>query len=309
MLFPFAPGIPWRVKDKKFVMSHMQKGFWEKTVSHKSFCIVCFSGIFETIFALSFIEYLRLAFPDSKIEYCGNYSDIVYRHGIAQITTRVTEDILLKYPTPVFFDKNNTAYLNIAINYKGYKSIDGIGFKSRNESLVCQLCDNTLLLKSLDIKPKLVFSAAKFDSWKTLHKFDKGKYILFVLKSARAIHDCDMLGMDMRSIREFAAIVKPMGYKVVVLGEASVDPGYAILSRFDLDIFFALVKDAKFVLSHHIDFLLSAMLLSNATIIGKKNDTEHYNLIKNYKKVDVINEVIEAESVDIDFLKMRILNG
>src|SRR5690606_22885327 len=126
--FPFSPGIPWTIKNRKYIVPEIDGNTWNRVLKDKTFIITCYGGLLESFFSLAYCEAIAKIEPYRKITWMGttDFEYFVNAQGIASINSfDLGANIVDKYPAPIFMDKQNNAYFNVLNNYletKSYRS-------------------------------------------------------------------------------------------------------------------------------------------------------------------------------------------
>ena len=105
--FPFAPGVPWQLKNNRYIIPTMVGTVWERIISDKNLTMIGFGGLFESYFALSILEFLNISNPSASLYWIGDkrFNYMVHRNGLAKIKKTIKKlrenkdflDILKKF--------------------------------------------------------------------------------------------------------------------------------------------------------------------------------------------------------------------
>src|SRR5690554_1839294 len=125
--FPFTPGIPWSIKNGRYIIPKINRIAWDKAVDGRDFNVVAYGGLFESFFSLSIIEALHFIHPEKKIYWSGHnqFNYLCSSQGIAKIN-KFDETLIKKYPCPIFLDKEKFVYFNCLNNYIDVYSYAGV---------------------------------------------------------------------------------------------------------------------------------------------------------------------------------------
>ena len=53
--FPFSPGIPWKIKNNKYVVPEITTDTWKDTLKDRDIVILSHGGLLESFFSLYFV--------------------------------------------------------------------------------------------------------------------------------------------------------------------------------------------------------------------------------------------------------------
>jgi hypothetical protein len=278
--FPFSPGIPWTVKNNKYVIPKVDFDVWKEFVDKREIVVVAYGGFFESFFSLSFIEMVKDLLPGKKVSWLGNleYEFLLKAQNLVRRSLLpLTKEKLAKYPVPLFADAGNNAYYNCLHNYIYSKSFFLKHRKENRDPLLKQIFNNALVPFDPKYTPKLRnlnYLSSEYNDWKRAARFsDKGKFILIIPGE-----EPGSLGWRDRDIRELAGLISRFGLSVVVCLERSgVFYGPKLFQApVTLPIKTNLLKKAWMILSDSFDDLLVGMMVSNATIGASNQGDELY---------------------------------
>ncbi|NJO18394.1 MAG: hypothetical protein HC877_22470 [Thioploca sp.] len=285
--FPFSPGIPWKVRRNKYVLPEIDLEFWQPLVSDKEIVITCFGKTLENFFALAFAEML-LKIGHKNVTWKGMGWELYRMQGlIEESESKIESGHLDDYPVPLFFDKENRVYMNVMYNYINYKSLYGYYPLENNNPLLKQLGDNMLVPWDFSYLPKIR---------KTKEYNINKKFILIFPDHEDTMHEVEFFDWSLQNIREFVALVKPLGYDVLIYTKHEFKyHGIDIKLINDLYIVFYLLNRVSFVLSSTIDWLLIAIMMGGAKIAGHHFDGK-YDLHKNIEYLGLNNVIFTSEA-------------
>ena len=69
--FPFAPGIPWYVKNGKYIKPKVSGSILQHHLKDKDIVVVAFGGLLESFFSLSILETINFNWPGHNLYWCG----------------------------------------------------------------------------------------------------------------------------------------------------------------------------------------------------------------------------------------------
>jgi len=295
--FPFAPGIPYQIKNGRYVLPRMDSDYWFKATKAEEIVVSAYGGFFESLFSLSIFELLNKLLPGKKLYWSGNkvFNQLVYLNGLGTVRTFIEPDKLIKYPVPIFFDRDGRSYFNCLNNYINVNTYSGEYKYKDNKPLVQQLFRNAMVDWSLQYLPELrnLKEPTELKDWSTAHHFKSSKpFILFVDSDEKSQHRTFCLDWCPQEVRSFSAMLRPTSLSFVVLTQypQRYHGLNAYFPPFKLDTIMYLLSKAYSVLSINIDYLLCSMLISNASIISNDKKDE-FNLEKNKKYLRVNNTI------------------
>jgi hypothetical protein len=289
--FPFAPEIPWHIKNGRYIIPKLDVNSWNKAVLDRNIVVVGFGGLFESFFSLSILEALNIRVPKKKLFWCGDprFNYLVQANGLASLYYGpINEDTIAEYTTPLFFDNNNNAYVNFLNNYICVHTYYGkYGYQS-GAAVTKQLFDNSLFNWDLNYIPKfrLLQSSPEFDQWCKREKLyiNKPYMLIFPDRTGWSDHTNTCLNWNPTQIKALAAMLKQIGVSLVI---CTTYPGHYYGSKLhllpvQLEYIFNLLPTAKAIMATEIDLLLVASMISSGKILTIKQKKE-FDLIKNMK--------------------------
>jgi len=294
--FPFAPGLPYQIKNGKYIIPQMDNNHWFKAVAGEEVVVTAYGGLFESLFSLSIFELINKRLPGKKMYWSGNeeFNQLSYLNGLGQARHFIDQDKLVKYPVPIFFDGDGRSYFNCLNNYIDVNTYYG-EFKFKDKKpLTQQLFNNTMVDWSLQYLPQLrnIKEPAELKEWSLSHHFKSSKPFVLFIDSDWSQHEASCLNWDIKDMRSFSAMLRPTSLSFVVLTkDPQRYPGLkAYMPPFNLDVAMFLTSEASSILSKEIDWLLIAMLISKASVIYDIKNNE-FDLEKNKEYLGVSNDI------------------
>ncbi len=297
--FPFAPNIPWTIKNNKYIIPGIDANTWEKNVKDKNYIVTCYGGLLESFFSLSYLEALSRTSSGKEIKWMGNpdFEYFVKAQGIGKVNEfDLGSNVVDKYPAPIFMDRENNAYFNVINNYVETKSYKPGPSVTNKDICLKQIFQNCMIPWDGDTPKLRMHSVKKYNEWKSANKFhDNLKYILVFTDKWTSMHDIDCLEWNDRQVRELAEMVRHLGYSVVSCSEKKVDPyyraGQVIRAPLDIEIVTNLIMNSNGVLSRDIDPLLVSAMISDSTYIISKDVGGIYDLYHNADFIQAKNMI------------------
>lgn len=286
--FPFSPGIPWQIKNGKYIIPKLNIELWNKAVENRNIVLVGFGGLFESYLSLAIFEAIHGKFPKKKIYWYGDdsFNYLVHSNGLASIYAGPLQEEQLKdYTTPFFMDNKDSLYINYLNNYIDVKTCYGREGYHREAALSRQLFENSLLPWSTSYFPKLRFlqGSIEFENWCKREKFYKNKpFVLIFPDKGWSKHKVNCLNWSHTQVKSLAAMLKQANINLVI---CTSNPGLYYGSKLyllpnKLEYIFNLLPYAKATMSQDIDFLLISLMISKAKIIAIKQKKE-FDIAKN----------------------------
>ena len=295
--FPFSPGIPWKIKNSKWVVPEIDHEIWNKAVSERDVVVCAHGGLFESLMSLSFIEALKINNTSFGVQWLGHagYQPLAWAQGLSQpCSVKLEKEQLSQYPVPLFFDAENRAYMNALNNYIETVSWNGKHRFSNKAPLAKQIFSNSMVGWSEEYIPKLrrARELKKYKEWKRAYGFNRNRYVLVVLGTGFSKHDVDCLGWNERHVRALAGMIHQFELPVVV---ATHHPGRlhgtnVTIAPMDLEVLIGLMSHARAVLSQDWDWLMTALMVSNASVIATRT-TGVFDLYRNAEFLSVTNDI------------------
>ena len=300
--FPFAPGIPWKIKGGRYVVPQIDQQVWNSVLANKDLVVMAYGGLLESFCSLAIVEALTQIEPSKPLFWTGNepFRSLVQSQGLAR--NRNIEDLSENYPVPLFLDRENLAYFNALNNYPVTRSYSGVYEKKNWKIVFSQIFINSLVQWNKQYLPKIrnFDPSSKYTEWAKINKFHDNQRYIFILPEkteySRQTNSC--LNWNINNVREFAALVRRFGLNVVVCAES--DSQYynssVIRAPIDIDIIIPLISKSWMVLAEQIDFLIIALALSKAHIISLPHDKK-FDLYKHADLFEVENVIFTSTDV------------
>jgi hypothetical protein len=312
--FPFAEGIPYKVKNKHYILPEIDTRNWSRIFSDRIATLVLNGGFIENLFSLSFFEVMNYLYPNKKMEWCGDnrFSDLVRYQSLAKVTNRISPDKLIGYPVPFFFNKSKTAvFVNILNNYIDVFSFRG-DFKYVNKkTLFLQMFNNVAIDWNEYYLPKFRSFDEENDNLIKqqfkIYNLNKNLPTILIIpeKTGLSMHDIKCLDWSFQDVKSFSSMVSRTGYNLVVLSKYPRKyHGVNCVSLPDsiYNIIYFL-KKSSVVLSRDVDFLLAELFLGKAVIFSLRT-TLQYRIQSNQKYIGSYNDVFSIKEIKpIDVFK------
>ena len=296
--FPFAPGVPYQVKNGRYVLPELSQEHWQKALSKKEVVITAHAGLFESLLSCSVLEVINKLLPGKTLHWIGedDFSQIYYLNGLATRSYLIDKEQISQYPVPLFFDADDRVYINCLHNYVNVYTYAGeYRYKCRH-AVSKQLFQNSMVDWSVRYLPQLrnLEEPVEYKKWSNTVKFKEQRpyVLLFPEQTGLSQHDAVGINWTPQEVRSFVSMLKPAGVSVVlcVKDVRRWHGMQAYFPPFQLDIVLYLMSGALAVIARDVDFLLSAMLVSDAMIIANTQRHE-LDLNKNKKYLQVSNEI------------------
>lgn len=298
---PFAPGIPWKVQNGKYIVPEINGETWRSVVGNKSIILLTHGGLLEAFYSLTILEAFKLENPHRTLFWSGN-QQFKYLFDYNALSKYISINLdVSKYPTPLFFDKNDDyIFFNALYNYITIKDFRGFdNKKENNKPIVQQIFSNSLIEWNNDYIPKLrlldEIECKRHKDWLNSYGISKlGRYVVYFASNS----SFDSLNWSFGQIKEFSALLKSIGINFVVCTNDRLNWPVGIkIARPDIAL--TLIKNAWAVLSADLDYLLISPAINNdAIIISKFIDSKPYDLIKNVDFIGAANIIYSG--IDIN---------
>jgi len=302
--FPFSPGVPWQIKNGKYVIPELPVSCFVDILQGRDAVVSGFGGLAESFYSLSILEAINRETPGSKLFWCGDevYHYLIELNGLAKPFDQITQSDLDRFPTPIFFDQNDRAYFNYLNNYLDTKTYYlEKGYRDRRPAIQ-QIVEKSTLKWDERYLPKLRNFKRPDDIDHYLKMFRihvNGPFVLlFPDGDIYSQHSVDCLGWDIHQIRSAAAILQQRNIPLVLMtnniNRYAYSQAKVLPLRLDWAIY--LMKKASAILSKNIDFLLVAYAMSDAKLVSIEQKHE-YNLPKNMRVIDCHNDIYIKEEL------------
>ena len=275
--FPFSPGIPWKIKNSKYIVPELDADIWDLVLGDKEIIVTCFGGAFESFFSLSYLEALSAIDSSRKLSWLGFeiFEPMLTAQRLASPSLVRFEPVTLeKYPAPLFLDAENNAYINVLNNYIETRSYWDSHPIVNKDPLAKQLFSNAMIAwdNSVPQLRRLEDISGEFikRSKSSKLRLDR-KFVLVIPDRCFGQLPYRCLDWGHQNVRELAAILRNFGLQVVVVSDSPhlyhgsrvhvVEPSILFLLN--------LVEKAFVILSHDIDWHLIAMMIGKGHIIAQ----------------------------------------
>lgn len=299
--FPWSPGVPWQLKNGKYVQPELPVSLLHSKLKEKKLVVCSFGGFLEAYYSLSILEAFNYEIPKIRKFWCGpeDYHCFVEWNGIAKSYNDIQSSDVNRFTTPMFFDKNGRAYINSLYNYIDVKSYYLTpGYTDRSPAIE-QIIKNSILPWDDRYLPKLrkLEKPEGLDTFLKMQRINlNNSYILLFPDSVDSIHNESALNWSANDVKAFAAMMKQSNIPVVIVSKNTNRWTYSQAKTvpYRPDFALYLITRAKFILSKDADFLLVSNAVSEAiTLSDKINgalDPEKNNKFLGYKNVIYMKE-------------------
>jgi hypothetical protein len=295
--FPFSPGLPWAIKHGRYVVPQLPLSLLTHHLKKRDLVVAAFGGLLESYYSLSILETLNGILPKAKLFWNGNpkFHHLVDINGLAKPTDLVSENDLERFPTPVFFDKEDRAYFNCLNNYLAvYTYYLTPGYQD-GRSAVKQIVEKSTFpvdravfpqIRHKEVPPQLDFH---FKSENI--QIEAPFVLIFPDKSDLSVHDVDCLGWEPREVNALAAMLSQVDIQLIAMTQR---PGKYFgslvkLIPLQLDYMLHLMPKSLAVLSKDVDFLFVANHMSDAILFSLPHNDAF--------KIEKNNDFLSAENV------------
>jgi hypothetical protein len=286
--FPFAPAIPWRIKNGKYIIRKIDSVSWNKALDNKEVVIAGFGGLLESFMSLTILETINNLAPNKKLHWIGDgrFNYIVRSNGLANI---LNIDINLKeYTTPLFMDKSKFVFFNYLNNYLSvFTYYNKFGYYDQRAA-TRQIFENSLVDWNISYVPKIrhQITISEFENWAKRNKFFLNKPFVLIMPdhTGWSDHKNNCLKWSSQQVKSLAAMLYQHGIELVLCTQNEFQYyGMKLhLLPMRLDYILHILPFAKAVMASDIDILLISLLISKAKIISLKQEGE-FSLTKNKK--------------------------
>lgn len=273
--FPFSPGIGWKIKNGKYIIPEINLDVWDKIILNKNIVVVVYGGFIESYISLCYLEMLNCVTPNNPMYWCGHskFESLAYLNGIAKSLQVFPEELIVKYPTPIFMDAEESVYFNCLNNVLTVKPYyGGVGYRDKSP-LIKQLLRNSTISWDNRYIPKfrkLSFPTKSFLQWTKLTKFDSNRpYVCLFQNLDWSNHTKSTLKWNETQIKALSAMLRQKGISTVVFtktpGKFYGSSVYCVPITIENILY--IINHAKAVLAEEVDFLLVTLMSSTAKII------------------------------------------
>ena len=291
--FPFAPAIPWHIKNGKYIIRKIDGVSWNKALDNKEVVIAGFGGLFESFMSLTILETINNLTPNKKLHWIGDerFNYMIRSNSLANILSiDINEQTLKEYTTPLFMDKNKFVFFNYLNNYISvFTYHNKFGYHDQRAAIK-QIFENSLVDWNLNYVPKMrhQITISEFENWAKRDKFFLNKPFVLIVPSHTgwSNHKNNCLEWTSQQVKSLAAMLHQSGIELVVCtqNESQYYGMKLHLLPMRLDYILHVLPFAKAIMANDIDILLMSLLMSKAKIIALKQDGE-FSLTKNKKFV------------------------
>ncbi|MHA2426871.1 MAG: hypothetical protein ACXADB_02435 [Candidatus Hermodarchaeia archaeon] len=302
LFFPFSPGIPWKIKNGKYVVPELPVSCFMDVLQKHDAVVSVFGGFLESFYSLSILEAINRTSPATKLFWCGDdrYHHLLDVNGLAKPFDEISQSDLDRFPTPIFFDKNDRAYFNCLNNYLDVQTYYlKQGYRDRRP-VIEQIVEKSTIGWDIRHMPQLRHfqKPPDIDHYLRMYRLHvNGPFVLlFPDGDNYSQHDVDCLGWELHHVRSAAAILQQRNIPLVLMTDNINRYAYSQAKILPLRIDFAiyLMKKASAILSKNIDFPLVSFAISDAKVVSVEHKHE-YNLSKNLHFIDCNNDIYTKE--------------
>lgn len=304
--FPYAPGIPWRIKQGKYIVPKIEGEVWERSLEGRDIVLVGEAGFLEAYCSLYFLEACNTLYPGKNLYWMGNenLTPLYTLQGLAQ---KVEDTINLNdYPAPLFLDEEEYTFIYYTYNYMRAYSYDGNSSYLNKKPLLQQLFKNFLIpIDQKRYEPVWRYHQSSFETWCQEADFNiKNPYCLILPETTGlSLHTADCLQWDEKEVKEKVRFLEAQGIASVI---ATQSPGryYGLRAKLiapQVPLLLPLMAQAQLIFSKEIDFLLVPMMMtSKATLVGTQQNYKGYDLMDNKEKWGADNQIVVQPEISIE---------
>jgi len=309
--FPWAPGIPWKVNAHKYIVPELPPDLIYNLLSQKETIIYCHSGFLDSFYSFCLSEWIKTILPKKKIYWSGNqeFSDLTRITGLTfKSTISLDKDLLEKFPTPIFLDKNKRVYYNIVNNIYKTKSIDSKNSYVKKTSVIRLLRKNFCVDLKNEYFPKIrnLALSSKLNALVKSNKFNwKQTAIIFPFISKHSNSNFRCLNWSIQEYKALISILKSKNIKSIIINETGHNPFFGeTFLNWNLDDVVFLLQKCNYVFSESPDYPLVGFSIGNFKTMTNKTNT-CFALLKNSKILDKQENVFSFKKVTpIDVLEV-----
>lgn len=269
---PFAPGIPWKIKNG-VILSKIDLSTLQFSLKDKTPIVTSSGGLIEAYLSLCAIEALNRFMPELSVKWAGQqeYKFLMDIQGLASYNDKFDKTILSNFPTPLFFDKTNNAYLNPFINYLYRKPYAGGRALKDKRVLTKQITEKLLFPwdKTLLPQERNNQNFTELNDWMNKNNIPKYRLALIIPDETEySIHKISALPWTSIQVKEMAQLFKQKSITTIV---ATKTPSkyyspFTYVMPYNLNMIMQMIKKTSHILSRDIDFLFLANCISNTRI-------------------------------------------
>lgn len=295
-IFPFAPGIPWKIKNSCYALPEINANVWNSILKDKDFTILCYGGLIESYLSLSIARALLQNGLCNKVSWAGR--DVMYPLVKASGNVILSDfpDLSENYPTPIFLDKNNNAYINCLNNYLQYKKYWGKPGPIRKDPIAHQIFEKCTLPWNSKYIAQIDINNEYYIKWYTLNKFyDNNKFIIIIDSNKYSDNDLDYLQWQPKQIRELIGLMQCQTILVTdQIQYYNSLPKVKIVNPSNLELILHLIKNCHILLSRSVDWLILGMCISDANIFSRDTENKCFDLHSNAEYLGVDNVIYSS---------------
>lgn len=316
-IFPFAPGLTWKIKHWKYVIPNQSLEILYRVLKDKKIITVAYGGLLESFCSLALLEIYNYLMPKNELYWAGHskFIDLLSINGLAKYY-ELNQELTNKFPTPLFFDKKDKAYLNCLKNIYVKISLNNRFEEPDRRIIFKQIFEKSLVPWNIRYLPKLRNNEMPIElqKWAKISNFyfNKPYVIIFPDIIDISIHNNKCLNWNGTQVKALAAMLKQKGISTLIVSNAPTKYlDYSLFTiPFNIKFMCYLLSKAHACLAEQIDFLLITNLISEAKIFALPQKKE-FHLEKNNKfidnkswiytqeglsPIDVYNKIIESQN-------------
>jgi hypothetical protein len=297
--FPFCPEVPWKIYSKGIVSPKLSNVALNKLIANKDVVVATNGGFIESLTSLSFFEMVNFYYPTKKMYWSGNpnFNYLSWVNGLSNISNvHLSLELLEDYPTSIFLDKDNHLFFNCLNNYLTIKSYDKTYQLKNKSALLSQILKNLTQPWDENFIPKFrnLIKPIEVTKWEKLCRFYPNQPYVCLFpdwNSGFSIHSKKRLNWTPKEVKALFSLLRSAGINLILFtNNHGRYPGCLFTLPLKLDFFLPFLINAKAVLAEETDFLLAALLLSNAGVaaIKRKSGLNLQSNVKFLKKQNVI---------------------
>lgn len=269
-IFPWAPGLPWKVKYGKFVVPELPLELLGEQVKGKELVVCAFGGFLESFYSLSILELLNYHFSQEKLFWAGydNYVSMVEAQGLAKFFSDISNKDCHRFPTPIFMDRNDRVYFNCLQTFRwrrGYYEFQGGRFDKRPaiEQITEKSCFPWTSQHLPKFRKKEVLGSVE-NIFKSRGFKPVSDFILLVPDSTHlSSFPTHSIEWNRHQINSFLTLATQKGRKVVLMtSEPQTYWGIPTpIIPFSVEAFLLFVSQARYIISQDPDPILISLTL------------------------------------------------
>lgn len=304
--FPFTPNIPWRVFRGKFVLPKLDLASWNEALKNRSSVVIVQGKLLESFLSLFFLEGLNKIAPQKDLFWKGPeiYDELRVWQGLARkFKPELPKDLTLRFPTPLFLDKNKYTFFNCNLNYMDIYSYWGKYCYSTNKFISGQMLQNFTQPITKDYFPKfrnLEVSEELSNLFKINYFYKNQPYVcLFPERTGHSMHKFSGLGWSDREAKMLASYLKSLNIKLIVFSNRVSQYMHTNILSLPANIsyIFNLLPSAKAIISEEFDFTNIGYIVSEALIFHKKEKSSVFSFTTAHNFFKKKNKTHEYKSL------------